>query len=86
MRDQTHQAIKCIVVFAGLEKYSAPGREKKKGSRREFHQKPNTITCHYATLDPRIHSITTAISLTGNLDFLPHQNPESKCSSTNPLE
>ena len=35
MRDQTHKATKCIVVYAGLGKYPAPGREKIKGSRTE---------------------------------------------------
>ena len=82
MRDQTHQESKCIPVFAELGKYPPPGQEKIKGSRRQFHQKGNTIKCRYAALDTLIHSITTAISLTGNLDFLPHQNRESKCSST----
>ena len=82
MRDQTHQETKCIVVFAELGKYPAPGQKKIEVSRREFHQKGNTIKCRYATLDTPIHSITTAISLTDNLDFLPHQNPESKCLST----
>ena len=77
MRDQTLKVTKCIAVFAELGKYPTPGQEKIKGSRREFHQKGNTIKCRYATLDTLslIHSITTAISLTGNLDFLPHQNP-----------
>ena len=82
MRDQTQKATKCIAVFAELGKYPGPEQEKVKKSRREFYQKGNTIKCRYATLDTLIHSITTAISLTGNLDFLPHQNPESKCSST----
>ena len=82
MRDQTHKATKCIAVFAELGKYPTPGQEKIKGSRRQFHQKGNTIKCRYATLDTLIHSITTTISLTGKLDFLPHQNSESKCSST----
>ena len=75
--------------FRGLGKYpvpdkkKVPGLEKIKGSRGElFHQKRNTITCRYVTLDTLMHSITTAISLTGNLDFLLHQNPESKCLST----
>ena len=82
MRDQTRKTTKCIVAFAGLGKYPALGQENIKRSGREFHQKRNTITSRYATLDTQIHSITTAISLTGNLDFLPHQNPESKCLST----
>ena len=68
--------------FRGAGKIPAPGQEKIKGSRRQFHQKGNTIKCRYVTLDTLIHPITTAITLTGNLDFLPHQNPESKCSST----
>ena len=82
MRDQTHKESKCIAVFADLGKYPAPGQEKIKGSRREFYQEGKTIKCPYATLDTLIHSITTAITLTGKMDFLPHQNPESKCSST----
>ena len=51
MQDQTHQATERIVVYAGLGKYPASGQEKIKGSKREFHQKPHTITCHYATLE-----------------------------------
>ena len=82
MRDQTRKTTKCIIDFAGLGKYPVLGQEKIKGSRGEFHQMRNTITCQYATLDTLIHSITTTISLTGNLDFLQHQNPESKCLST----
>ena len=82
MRYQTHKATKCSAVFVGLGKYPVPGQEKIQESKREFHQKRNTITCRYATLDTLIQSITTAISLTGNLDYLPHQNPENKCSST----
>ena len=77
MQYQTHKITKCNLVFAGLAKYLVPGQEKIKESRREFHVTPTQ--CRYATLDTLIHSITTAISLTGKLDFLQHQNPESKC-------
>ena len=79
MRDQTRKTTKCTVAFAGLGNIRPSDKKISiKGSRREFHQKRNTITSRYATLDTVIHSLTTAISLTGNLDFLPHQNPESK--------
>ena len=69
-------------VFAGLEKYPVPGQDMIKGSKRELHQKRNTITSRYATLDTLRQLITTAISLTGKLDFLLHQNLGSKCLST----
>ena len=57
--------------FLELGKYLTPGQEKIKGSRREFHQKGNTIKCRYATLDTLslIHSITTAISLPAKWTF-----------------
>ena len=60
--NQMQRRFRGLGKFPVPDKRKFPGLEKIKGSRGEFHQKRNTITCRYATLDTLIHSITTAIS------------------------
>ena len=52
-------------------------KNQKDPEKTELHQKRDTITCRYTTLDTPIYSITTAITLTCKIDFPLHQNPES---------
>ena len=50
MRDQTHKATKCNVVFAELGKYRAPGQERIKGSKSEEIFTRSVTPSHVATL------------------------------------